>query len=178
MMKEVEADQVILVDPDDCAIGVAEKLSAHRAGSLHRAISVQVRDTGGRLLLQKRHIRKYHSGGLWTNTCCSHPRPGEEAHDAARRRLLEEMDVSCTLVPLFTTRYHAVLDSGMTEHEVVHCFGGLYSGLVRPDPGEVDGYAWVDPDELRIDVQRVPDRYSVWFRIYLSTHWAQITGCT
>ncbi len=176
MTHEAEAEQVILVDTQDQAIGVAPKLAAHREGRLHRAISVQLRDTGGRLLLQKRHIRKYHSGGLWTNTCCSHPRPGERADDAAGRRLREEMGIACALQPLFITRYRAVLDNGMTEHEVVHCFGGLYSGEVRPDPAEADGYAWVHPEELRSDIERTPSRYSAWFRIYVNDHWSDITG--
>ena len=169
-------EQVILVDVEDRPIGVAPKLAAHRDGSLHRAISVQLRDANGRLLLQKRHVDKYHSGGLWTNTCCSHPRPGEGTDSAARRRLMEEMGIACTLVPLFVTRYQAVLDNGMTEHEVVHCFGGLYEGEVRPDPSEVDGYSWIEPEELRADVQRTPDRYSTWFRIYVKDYWPQIAG--
>jgi isopentenyl-diphosphate delta-isomerase len=171
-----EDEQVILVDVEDRSIGVAPKLTAHRDGSLHRAISVQLRDTQGRLLLQKRHSDKYHSGGLWTNTCCSHPRPGEGADNAARRRLSEEMGIACALVPLFVTRYRAELDNGMTEHEVVHCFGGLYAGEVRPDPSEVDAYAWIEPGVLRADVQRAPDRYSAWFRIYVKNYWPQITG--
>ncbi|MFM9849154.1 MAG: isopentenyl-diphosphate Delta-isomerase [Hyphomicrobiaceae bacterium] len=176
MMPGVEEEQVILVDEDDRAIGVAAKLAAHREGRLHRAISVQLRDASGRLLLQKRHIGKYHSGGLWTNTCCSHPRPGEEVHSAARRRLSEEMNISCPLTHLFTTRYRAMVDNGMIEHELVHCFGGLYAGMVRPDPGEADGYAWIDLDELRQEVDRAPVRYSLWFRIYLRDHWPEITG--
>ena len=176
MTNGAESEQVVLVDAEDRPIGVAPKLAAHRDGSLHRAISVQLRDKNGRLLLQKRHIDKYHSGGLWTNTCCSHPRPGESADIAARRRLMEEMGIGCTLVPLFVTRYRAALDNGMTEHELVHCFGGLYSGEVRPDPSEVDGYSWIEPEELRTDVQRTPDRYSAWFRIYVKDYWPQITG--
>lgn len=178
MTDGAEAEQVILVDVEDRPIGVAPKLKAHLEGSLHRAISVQLRDASGRLLLQKRHSDKYHSGGLWTNTCCSHPRPGEGADSAAQRRLMEEMGIACTLAPIFVTRYRAVLDNGMTEHEVVHCFGGLYGGKVRPDPSEVDGYAWIEPGELRVDVQRTPDRYSAWFRIYVRDHWPQITGLT
>jgi isopentenyl-diphosphate delta-isomerase len=89
---------------------------------------------------------------------------------------MEEMGIACTLVPLFVTRYRAALDNGMTEHEVVHCFGGLYSGAVRPDPGEVDAYSWIEPAELRTDVQLNPARYSAWFRIYVQDHWPQITG--
>lgn len=175
-MPGVEEEQVILVDDDDQEIGVAPKLPAHREGRLHRAISVQLRDASGRLLLQKRHIGKYHSGGLWTNTCCSHPRPGEEVQSAAHRRLSEEMNISCPLMHLFTTRYRTVVDNGMIEHELVHCFGGLYAGMVRPDPHEADGYAWMDLDELRQEVDRAPARYSLWFRIYLRDHWPEITG--
>jgi isopentenyl-diphosphate Delta-isomerase len=171
-----EDEQVILVDADDQAIGVAAKLAAHREGRLHRAISVQLRDANGQLLLQKRHVGKYHSGGLWTNTCCSHPRPGEESAGAAQRRRLEEMGIACPLSRLFTTRYRAVLDNGMTEHEVVHCFGGLYGGEVRPDPREAEDYIWMGLDELRRDVSRTPTRYSAWFRIYLRDHWSEITG--
>lgn len=176
MTYAVAAEQVILVDTEDRAIGVAPKLTAHREGNLHRAISVQLRDANGRLLLQKRHCDKYHSGGLWTNTCCSHPRPAEGADTAARRRLMEEMGIACALVPLFITRYRAVFDNGLIEHELVHCFGGLYSGEVRPDPTEADGYAWVHPEELRSDVNRTPSRYSAWFRIYVNDHWSEITG--
>jgi isopentenyl-diphosphate delta-isomerase len=176
MMHQIDAEQVILVDAKDRAVGVAPKLSAHREGRLHRAISVQLRDASGRLLLQKRHGGKYHSGGLWTNTCCSHPRPGEATEGAARRRLMEEMGIACALVPLFKTRYRALLDNGLTEHELVHCFGGLYGGEVRPDPGEVEGYAWVEADELRRDVDKTPNRYSAWFRIYVRDHWAEIAG--
>lgn len=176
MSQEADGEQVILVDAEDQATGLAPKLAAHQDGRLHRAISVQLTDASGRLLLQKRHGRKYHSGGLWTNTCCSHPRPGEAAESAAQRRLMEEMGITCPLVPLFKIRYRAVLDNGLTEHEFVHCFGGLYSGAVRPDPAEADGYQWVEPEELRRDVQREPGRYSAWFRIYVSDHWPQILG--
>ena len=102
-----EEDQVILVDAGDRAIGTAPKLAAHREGLLHRAVSVQLRDHSGRLLLQKRHIGKYHSGGLWSNTCCSHPRPGEDTVAAAQRRLLEEMGIACSLTRLFTASYRA-----------------------------------------------------------------------
>jgi isopentenyl-diphosphate delta-isomerase len=110
MTAALEREEVILVDEDDRPLGVAPKLAAHRQGQLHRALSVQLQDRHGRLLLQKRHIGKYHSGGLWTNTCCGHPRPSETAIDAAHRRLKEEMGISCPLLPLFSARYRAELD--------------------------------------------------------------------
>jgi isopentenyl-diphosphate delta-isomerase len=176
MRSSDEEDQVILVDASDRAIGVAPKLAAHRKGLLHRAISVQLRDQSGRLLLQKRHIGKYHSGGLWSNTCCSHPRPGEDTAAAAQRRLLEEMGITCPLTRLFTTSYRAVLDKGMTENEMVHCFGGFYVGEVRPDPREAVDYSWTHIDKLRWEVDEHPERYSAWFCIYLRDHWVELTG--
>ena len=171
-----DEDQVILVDASDRAIGAAPKLAAHRKGLLHRAVSVQLRDQSGRLLLQKRHIGKYHSGGLWSNTCCSHPRPGEDTAAAAQRRLQEEMGISCPLTPLFTTCYRAVLDNAMTENEMVHCFGGFYVGEVRPNPTEAEDHSWIHVDNLRREVNEHPERYSAWFCIYLRDHWAELTG--
>src|SRR5689334_21695042 len=118
------ADQVILVDADDRPLGTMAKLEAHRRGLRHRAVSVIVRDGKNRLLLQQRAAVKYHSPGLWTNTYCSHPRPGEAAIDAARRRLAEEMGVACALSFLFSTHYRADVPGGLIEDEVVHVFGG------------------------------------------------------
>jgi isopentenyl-diphosphate delta-isomerase len=169
-------ERVILVDDQDRELGTAGKLAAHREGTLHRALSVVIRDSGGRFLLQKRALTKYHSGGLWTNTCCSHPRAGEPVAAAVTRRLVEEMGIRCALIPLFTTRYHATLDSGMTEHELVHVFGGLHDGPVRPNPAEAEGYAWVEPDALLRDLEAAPERYSVWFRKYLVQHWDEVTA--
>ena len=173
-----DREEVILVDEQDQPIGTAPKLAAHRQGLLHRAISVQVSDSRGRLLLQKRYIGKYHSGGLWTNTCCSHPRPGESSDDAASRRLEEEMGIRCDQRPLITTRYRADVGNGLIEHEIVHVFAGLFDGPVCPDPREADGYAYVSPQELeadlREDAQRPSSRYSEWFRIYTRDHWPLI----
>ena len=138
------AEHVVLVDEADAAIGTAPKLDAHREGRLHRALSVIVRDPQGRILLQKRQAAKYHSGGLWTNTCCSHPRPDEPVQAAAGRRLREEMGFSCPLLPLVTVTYRADVGNGLIEHELVHVFAGLYAGAVQPDPREADGYDWVD----------------------------------
>lgn len=173
----VDANElVILVDTADRQIGTAPKLEVHRDGRLHRAISVQIADRRGRLLLQKRHVGKYHSGGLWTNTCCSHPRPGETVLEAAQRRLQAEMGIASPLRPLFTTSYRANLDNGMIEHEIVHVFAGTFEGPIKPDPLEADGYDWVKPEALRADVMSSPGRYSAWFSIYLRDHWAEVAS--
>ncbi len=171
-----EDERLILVDRDDREIGTAPKLAAHREGRLHRALSVVLADPDGRLLLQKRHALKYHSGGLWTNTCCSHPRPGEAVADAARRRLAEEMGIACALNALFPVYYCAELGNGITEHEVVHVFGGTYRGPVSPDPDEVDGFDWIEPSALLRDLDAAPGRYSVWFRKYCLEHWTRLTA--
>ena len=167
-------ERIVLVDSVDNEVGTAPKLEGHQRGLLHRALSVIVRDGTGRLLLQKRQQGKYHSGGLWTNTCCSHPRPGEAVALAAGRRLTEEMGFSCPLLPLLTVTYRADVGGGLIEHELVHVFGGLYDGPIRPDPREADGFAWIDPEALLVDIALAPARYSVWFRKYCAEHWQQI----
>lgn len=175
------AEDVILVDAADRPVGTMEKLAAHQAGRLHRALSVVLRDAGGRLLMQRRASGKYHSGGVWTNTCCSHPRPGETPADAARRRLREEMGIDHPgLSLLFTTTYCADVGHGLVEHELVHVFGGTWDSAapdaVHPDPAEVEDYAWVEPRALRTDIALHPERYSVWFREYCRRHWNDLAG--
>lgn len=174
-MMDDSAERVVLVDRFDAEIGTAPKLEAHRQGMLHRALSVVVRGPEG-LLLQKRHVGKYHSGGLWTNTCCSHPRPGEPVAVAAVRRLREEMGFACALLPLVTVTYRADVGNDLVEHELVHVFVGQYGGPVHPAPSEADGYDWVRPHALRHDLEARPDRYSVWFRKYCAEHWGLIVG--
>ncbi|MGE5261548.1 MAG: isopentenyl-diphosphate Delta-isomerase [Actinomycetota bacterium] len=166
-----DEERILLVDADDHIIGTAEKLDTHRKGALHRAFSVIVWSSAGRLLLQKRATRKYHSGGLWTNACCGHPRPDENIEAAARRRLEEEMGFTCKLSPLGTITYRAELDHGMVEHELVHVFRGIYDGTVTPDPAEAEDYHWASLAELRADIFAAPERYSVWLREYLSAQW-------
>ena len=164
-------EQIVLVDDHDRVTGFAEKLEAHRSGALHRAFSVIIWDSAGRLLLQKRAAGKYHSGGLWTNAVCGHPRPGEEVLEAAVRRLKEEMGFACPLETLGIIRYRAELDQGMSEHELVHVFRGLYDGVVSPDPEEADGYQWARLEDVRDDVAAMPQRFSVWFREYVAAQW-------
>jgi len=161
------AEEVILVDERDRPIGTAPKLEAHRLGRLHRAFSVLVHDGAGNLLLQKRHAAKYHSGGLWTNACCGHPRPGEDTFAAARRRLEEEMGFQCTLSPLGALVYRADVGEGLVEHELVHLFAGIYRGAVRPDAQEAEDYAWRPLAEVRREAVAAPQRFTVWFRRYL-----------
>lgn len=172
------AEEVILVDAEDRPVGAAPKLEVHRRGDLHRAFSILIHDGAGNLLLQKRHHRKYHSGGLWTNACCGHPRPGEEIEAAARRRLAEEMGIACELSPLGTLIYRAEVGSGLIEHELVHLFCGLYTGTVRPNPSEAEDHAWGPMHEIRREVAAAPQRFTVWFRRYLddASHLASIDG--
>lgn len=156
---------VVLVDEDDAAQGTAEKLRAHTKGWRHRALSVFVFDSQGRLLLQRRTAGKYHSGGLWSNTCCSHPYPDEPPLAAAHRRLEEEMGFSCPLTPAFHFTYRADVGSRLIEHEYDHVFVGTVDAVdVQPHPDEVADWAWMAPAALRKDVATHPERYTVWFR--------------
>jgi isopentenyl-diphosphate delta-isomerase len=167
-------DPIILVDAHDVPQGVAPKIEVHRRGLKHRAISALVRNRAGEMLLHQRNAVKYHSGGLWTNACCSHPRPGEPTDDAARRRLAEEMGIRCTLKPLFLAQYRAAVSNGYIEDEVVHVFGGTYEGAVTPDPAEVADWKWISLATLIDDLERHPEHYTIWFRHYLREHIAEI----
>lgn len=160
-------DKVVLVNEQDEAVGVEDKLQAHVAGVLHRAFSVFVFNARGDLLLQQRHPAKYHSGGLWSNTCCSHPRPGETVEAAAQRRLHEEMGFTCPLHRLFGFVYRARLDGGLYEHEYDHVFVGRFDGTPAPDAAEVAAWRWIAPEALRRDVHAHPEHYTYWFRLVL-----------
>lgn len=169
-----EPGDIVLVGPDDVETGVGAKTDVHRRGLRHRAISVLIRNPRGELLIQRRSAAKYHSGGLWANACCSHPRPGESPLAAAHRRLPEEMGFDCPLTPLFRTHYRAELDNGFIEDEVVHAFGGTYDGPVKPDPAEVSDHRWISLDALTRDRRAHPDAYTVWFQHYLDAEAAAI----
>jgi isopentenyl-diphosphate Delta-isomerase len=156
------AEMLILVDENDNQVGTGEKMDVHRKGRLHRCFSVFVYDAQGRVMLQKRAASKYHSGGLWTNTCCSHPRVGEDLEEAVHRRLVEEMGFDCALEEVFTFIYRAELDHGLTEHEFDHVFVGTYDGELTPNPEEADGYTWETPEFIAADMKRHPERYTVW----------------
>lgn len=166
-----EAEKVILIDVDDRPIGTAPKLDAHRRGALHRAFSVLIHDGAGNLLLQKRYWGKYHSGGLWTNTCCGHPRPGEDTQAAAVRRLEEEMGFRSALTPLGTLTYNADVGNGLIEHELVHLFVGSHTGAIEPDAHEAEDWRWQPVAEVRREVRSAPHEFTVWFRRYLDEAW-------
>ena len=160
-------EHVILVDHTGREIGTQEKLQAHREGKLHSAFSIFVFNAVGELLLQRRARTKYHSGGLWTNTCCSHPRPGESYYNAAKRRLNEEMGFDCELTGLFSFIYHTQLDNSLFEHELDHVFAGYYNGQPTPNPNEVDDWKWMNISALKQDVQESPENYTYWFKLTL-----------
>jgi len=169
-------EQVILVDDADRAIGVAEKVAAHRECVRHRAFSVWVVSPSGDLLLQRRHASKYHTGGLWTNACDGHPRPGEDLAAAAARRLGEEMGLSCSLEHLYAFTYEARFDDGLTECEYDHVYLGVFAGDPAPDPAEVADWRWVRPEDLARAVAERPEAYAVWTRLALPQVLAHLDG--
>ncbi len=161
----MNAQEVILVSEADEMIGTAEKMKAHTDGLLHRAFSVFIFDTKGRLLLQQRSQEKYHGARLWSNTCCSHPFPNEEVGAAARRRLQEEMGFTTPLVKLFEFRYKAEVENNLIEHEYDHVFVGSYEGEIRFNKREVLDYCYEDMDNMKWAIKEQPDKFTAWFKI-------------
>ena len=160
-------DEVILVDEHDNPIGTAGKMEAHLSGKLHRAFSIFVFDSQGQLLLQQRAASKYHSGGLWSNTCCSHPRPGEGTEAAAHRRLKEEMGFDCALEDIHQFTYRASFANGLTEHEYDHVLVGTSDAEPVIDPAEVADWKRVDLRALKADMKTRSGEYTHWFRVSL-----------
>jgi isopentenyl-diphosphate delta-isomerase len=160
-------DLVILVDDLDNPIGEMDKLEAHRLGNLHRAFSIFIMNEAGEMLLHRRALEKYHSGGLWTNACCSHPRPSETILQAANRRLDEEMGMSTRLESLFHFTYLAKFENGLIEHELDHVLLGYSESIPNPKPAEVMDYRWLAIEELLYELNEHPENYTVWFRVAL-----------
>lgn len=159
--------QLVLVDQEDREIGTAEKLKTHQQGRLHRAFSILIFNSKGDILLQKRAKAKYHSGGLWTNACCSHPGPGLRLLDEAQKRLKEEMGFSCPLKEIFSFVYRAELGE-LTEHEFDHVLVGKFEGEPKPNPEEADDWKWMNFEQLKKDVKENPQNYTFWFKLILA----------
>ena len=167
-------EQLILVDENNRATGSAGKTAVHRAGLLHRAFSIFVVDERGRMLLQRRSPKKYHSGGLWANSCCGHPRPGERTAMAAHRRLGEELGVASDLSFGFFARYRTELDHGMNENEFVYVYFGKLISEPHPNPDEVSEVDFVPIEGIKRRLRQDPNSFTVWFRHYFEHHSAEI----
>lgn len=162
------AENVILVDKNDKEIGTMPKMQAHLSGALHRAFSIFIFNKKGQLLLQQRALNKYHSGGKWTNTCCSHPRIGEQTKDAANRRLLEEMGMKCELTYGFNFLYKADVEDGLLEHEYDHVYFGFTDDKPVLNLDEVAAYKYIDLENLSKDLKNHPEQYTEWLKISLN----------
>jgi isopentenyl-diphosphate Delta-isomerase len=160
-------ENIIVVNKFDKEIGSIEKMEAHYKGILHRAFSILIFNSKNELLLQKRNVNKYHSPGLWTNTCCSHPRYGESLQDAIYRRLKEEMGFTCDLKEIFSFVYKAELENNLFEHEFDHVFFGLYDGEVNINKDEADDFKWMNINEIKSDIKNNPGEYTYWFKVLL-----------
>jgi isopentenyl-diphosphate Delta-isomerase len=162
VMKEQE---VVLVNERDEAIGTMKKMEAHEKGLLHRAFSVFIFDSKGRMLLQQRAAEKYHGAHLWTNACCSHPFPGEDVYKAAGRRLREELGFEASLSEVFSFTYKAEVENNLVEHEFDHVFAGQYEGNIKPDPHEVSDSVYIDMCEIKKQIETEPLKFTSWFKI-------------
>jgi isopentenyl-diphosphate delta-isomerase len=167
-------ERLILVNERNRAIGSAAKTAVHRAGLLHRAFSIFIVDSRGRIVVQQRSSGKYHSGGLWANSCCGHPRLGERTITAAHRRLNEELGITSALSFGFFARYQTRLDNGMQENEFVYVYFGQLTAKPRPDPAEVAGIALMSCAEIGRQIEREPHRFTYWFKHYFREHHGDI----
>ena len=167
-------EQVILVNENDEQIGLMPKMEAHEKALLHRAFSVFIFNDKNELMIQQRALSKYHSPGLWTNTCCSHQREGESNLDAGMRRLQEEMGFSTELKDTISFIYKAPFDNGLTEHELDHIMVGNYNGKPNINPEEVADYKWMTLEEVKNDIKNQPEIYTEWFKIIFDKYYNYI----
>ena len=158
---------IVLVNEHDEAIGTGEKMEVHQQGLMHRAFSVFIFDSNGKMLLQQRAESKYHGGCLWTNACCSHPYPGEDVQQAAKRRLKEELGFTTDLEKIFEFTYHAKVENGLIEHEYDHVFAGEYEARVDPNAEEVMNYSYKTMDAIKEAIIQQPENFTAWFKIAL-----------
>jgi isopentenyl-diphosphate delta-isomerase len=161
----MKQQEVILVNENDEPIGLMEKMEAHQKGLLHRAFSVFIFDSKGKILLQQRSAEKYHGANLWTNACCSHPLPNEKVEDAAQRRLKEELGFITRLHEIFSFIYHASVENDLVEYEFDHVFAGEYEGHIFPNSDEVANYNYKGMDDVKQEIELNPERFTSWFKI-------------
>lgn len=169
-------DEVILVNGQDEWIGHADKHAAHSTGTLHRALSIFIINSRGKILLQQRAANKYHSGGLWSNACCSHPAPGEPTLTAAHRRLREELGIDTALTPITRLLYRAEVGEGLIEHEYDHIFEGIWNGEIFPAPEEVSAFMWLTAPDLEKWLREEPETFTAWFPILLQAWQTNANG--
>jgi len=167
----MNTDFVVLVNQNDEKIGLMSKKEAHEKGVLHRAFSVFIFNINKELMLQRRNLNKYHSPGLWTNTCCSHQRDGESNIDAGMRRLKDEMGFTTELKEFGSFIYKAKFDNGLIEHELDYILIGQYNDQIKPNSQEVDDWKWMSLEHIRNDIKINPEKYTVWFKIIMDNHY-------
>lgn len=177
-------EMLIIVDHKDNPIRSEGKIAVHQQGLLHRAFSIFIFDSKGRLLLQQRAYGKYHSAGLWTNSCCGHPRWEENTDEAASRRLREEMGFSTRLKKVYSFTYHAKVPGNLIEHEFDHIYVGLFDGYPQVNPDEAADWLWIDISQLNHKLKSQPENFTVWFRTIIKNvnsneleHWWEIASC-
>ena len=158
-------EEILLINIDDEIVGNGEKLEVHKKGLLHRAFSIFIFNDEGQMLIQKRNINKYHSGGLWTNSCCSHQRKGEELEEAAHRRLYEELGFDCELEEKFDFVYRTAFQDSMIEYELDHVFVGRYNGEVVLNKDEASEIMWISVENLKEKLQYESQKFTSWFLI-------------
>ncbi|MCB1870587.1 MAG: isopentenyl-diphosphate Delta-isomerase [Gammaproteobacteria bacterium] len=163
----IKTNEIVLVDTSGNQTGTMEKMEAHRSGRLHRAFSIFIINSQGDLLLQQRSGTKYHSCGLWSNTCCSHPAPGETLFQAAHRRLREELDFDCELREIFSFTYRAEVGNGLIEHELDHVLLGVYDGAFQPSPDEIQACKWTSITELIDEISVNGEAYTEWLKLVI-----------
>jgi isopentenyl-diphosphate Delta-isomerase len=161
----MQEQMMVLVNEQDEQIGLLGKTATHEQGLLHRAFSIFLFNNKGEMLMQKRALSKYHSPGLWSNACCSHPLPQEQVIDAANRRLKEELGVETELTCKFNFIYKAELENGLIEYEFDHVFTGIYEGKATLNKDEVDSITYISMEDLNADIEKNPFRYTAWFKI-------------
>jgi isopentenyl-diphosphate delta-isomerase len=169
-MTKDTSNYVILVDENDNPLGTMEKIEAHEKAVLHRAFSVFIYNSNNELMLQQRALSKYHTPGLWTNTCCSHQKLGETNIEAGKRRLQEEMGFSTDLQETISFIYKAPFDNGLTEHEYDYILVGEYNDEPNPNPEEVNAWKWMSLEDVEADIKKHPSNYTEWFKIIFEKH--------